>query len=279
MRIGAVIGVTVFTRLEPWLLLDEARLVQRRFYRLLLRLLQGGVEILEYPWRVRALDRVEAVSDEALQMRGEVALDEVNLASQLHVLLVQVVTVKSFQPVNVRLRANRQRIAARLVVTIGSFFGHTGEQALLLVNLLNYVAQQGRLATFVCAGVSHFLSSFRAALALVTLLAHVQPVVRLVADRVALVATKQSASDMLFLLEIYLRQSARKLQILVGRDPRRQIQPVLQVGTLVAKFCKVFGAPLAIFATAHHTVLGLENRCDVVLPRVISILAVAGSLL
>ena len=54
-----------------------------------------GLEVLENSWGIRDLGRAQAIGDEAFEVLGEISGNELDLSCQLHVLLVEVVTVES----------------------------------------------------------------------------------------------------------------------------------------------------------------------------------------
>ena len=60
-----------------------------------------GLEVLENSWGIRDLGRAQAIGDEAFEVLGEISGNELDLSCQLHVLLVEVVTVESLQSVYV----------------------------------------------------------------------------------------------------------------------------------------------------------------------------------
>ena len=64
-----------------------------------------GLEVLENSWGIRDLGRAQAIGDEAFEVLGEISGNELDLSCQLHVLLVEVVTVESLQSVYVWLGA------------------------------------------------------------------------------------------------------------------------------------------------------------------------------
>ena len=145
------------------------------------------------------------------------------------------------------------------------------EDSLLLFDLLNYIVEERWLPALVCCTRIPPLhrSSLRATVHLLVILCLIDASILrwLMADRISLVAPEQPASNLGFVLKVYLRQCTCQVRVLVSSRLNWRVKTLLLNICALVEFRHIPSLPVTIFTTTHcyTVVLQLLFELEVVL--------------